>query len=108
MSLVTIGNGPQTGGFFMTPHARIDDGMLTFVYGYVPSRREIFALLPKALKPGAGNYVEDPVVTEVDTTRLRIQCQPTTPLHADGEIQTTVAHTIEYQILPKALRILGK
>ena len=107
VSLVTVGNGPQTGGFFMTPHARIDDGKLTFAYGYVPRRREIFVLLPKALKPGDGNYTEDPAVKEVDTTWLRIKCQPSTPLHADGEIQTTATHEIEYRIVPKALRILG-
>jgi diacylglycerol kinase (ATP) len=108
VSLITVGNGPQTGGFFMTPHARIDDGKLTFVYGFVPSRREIFALLPKALKPGVGNFTEDPAISEVDTTKLTIQCQPSTPLHADGEIQTKITQSIEYSILPHALRILGR
>ncbi|RIK27327.1 MAG: hypothetical protein DCC54_03430, partial [Anaerolineae bacterium] len=31
LTLVSIGNGPRTGGlFFMTPHAKLDDGKLTF------------------------------------------------------------------------------
>ena len=42
VSLVSVGNCPLTGGVFrMAPAADPTDGLLTFVYGYAPSRRRI-------------------------------------------------------------------
>ena len=38
ISLVSIGNGRRTGGFFMTPHADPFDGKLTLAFGYRATR----------------------------------------------------------------------
>jgi diacylglycerol kinase family enzyme len=38
LSLVSIGNGRRTGGFFMTPHADLFDGKLTLAFGYRATR----------------------------------------------------------------------
>src|SRR5690606_23781743 len=52
ISLVTVGNNPRTGGiFYVTPHANPTDGLLTFVYGYLPTRRKILRVLPRLMKP---------------------------------------------------------
>jgi diacylglycerol kinase family enzyme len=106
ISLVTIGNGRVTGGFYMTPHADPFDGKLTFVYAYVAGRLEMLGLLPKAMKPGAGNYVEHPAVHELESPWIRITTQQPTPVHADGEIQSHAVTRIEYQILPGVLPVL--
>jgi diacylglycerol kinase (ATP) len=107
ISLVTVGNGPVTGGlFYMAPHASLTDGKLTFVYGYVPNRLQMLALLPSAQKPGKGSYVEHPLMHEIHSPWLRVRSVEATPLHADGEIQTTAAHEIEFRALPGRLSVL--
>ena len=92
----------------MTPHANPFDGKLTFVYGYVPKRRSMFALLPRALKPGEGSYVEAEEIHELDSTWMRVTVTEPTPLHADGEIQTETAIEIEWRIIPGALTIFAQ
>ncbi len=107
VTLVTVGNNPLTGGlFYMTPHADPFDGFLTFVYAYMPTRRQILRLLPRTMKPDTGNYVEHPSVHEVHSTWLKIKSKQPTPLHADGEIQAEAEHMIEYHILPGKLSLL--
>ena len=106
-NLVTVGNNPLTGGlFYMTPHADPFDGLLTFVYGSIRTRLQILRILPKTMKSGSGNYVEDPNIHEIHTPWLRIHCKTPTPLHADGEIQSESVSVIEYQIKPGYLPVL--
>lgn len=107
VSLVTVGNCAVTGGlFYMTPHANPFDGMLTFVYGYIPTRRQILQILPKTMKPDQGSYVEHPSIHEIHSRWLKIHAHQPTPLHADGEIQSKAIKQIEYQINPHCLPIL--
>lgn len=106
VNLVTVGNNPLTGGFYLTPHASPFDGLLTFVYGSIPSRLEVLRVLPRAMKPGEGSYVEHPAVHEVHTPWLRIHAKSPTPLHADGEIQSEAIQDLEYRILPACLTVL--
>ena len=107
ISLVTVGNGRITGGFYMTPHANPYDGKLTFVYGFVPRRREMFGLLPKALKPDKGSYVEADAIHEINSSWLRVSLEKPTPLHADGEIQTENAIEVEWRIHSGALKVFS-
>jgi diacylglycerol kinase (ATP) len=108
-TLVTAGNNPLTGGlFYMAPHADPFDGLLSFVYGSMPTRGKILQLLPRTMKPGPGNYVEHPDIHEVNTTWLSITTEQTTPVHADGEIMFERTKRIEYQILANYLPILMK
>jgi diacylglycerol kinase (ATP) len=106
-TLVTVGNNPLTGGvFYMAPHANPYDGILDCVYGYIPSRINIFRVLPRTMKAGAGNYVEHPAIREIKVSWLKIHTDPPTPLHADGEIQFDETQDIEYHILPGYLPVL--
>src|SRR5512140_1636396 len=57
LSLFSIGNGPRTGGFFMTPHADPCDGLLTLAFGYRRTRLGMFSALPRAFKQGEGSYI---------------------------------------------------
>lgn len=106
-TLVTIGNCPRTGGlFYVTPHADPFDGLLTFVYGFIPTRGEIMRVLPMLMKPGKGNYVEHPAIHEIHSPWLKVHVETPTPMHADGEIQSEGIQDLEYSILPGALPIL--
>jgi diacylglycerol kinase (ATP) len=106
-TLVTVGNSPLTGGiFYMTPHADPFDGLLTFVYGFIPTRRGIFSLLPRTMKPGAGSYVEHPEIHEVFSPWLRVRSKQSTPAHADGEVFSRAIQDLEYQVIPSCLPIL--
>jgi diacylglycerol kinase (ATP) len=107
VTLVTVGNSPRTGGlFYVTPHANPFDGRLTFVYGFVKSRREMLRVLPMIMKSGPGNYTEHPAIHEIHSTWLRISSQSPTPLHADGEIQSSGIQYLDFKIYPKRLPIL--
>lgn len=107
VTLVTVGNNPRTGGlFYVTPHANPYDGLLTFVYGFMPTRGQILRLLPRTMKPGPGNYVEHPSIHEVNSPWLRVHAEQPTPMHADGEIQSLAIQDLEYQALPAMLPVL--
>jgi diacylglycerol kinase (ATP) len=105
--LVTVGNGPRTGGvFFMTPHADLFDGRLSFVYAYRPTRRAMFAVLPKTMKRAEGSYVETADVHEEHTSWIKIHVDQPTPAHVDGEIFSESVQDLEYRICPAKLKIL--
>ena len=105
MSLVSVGNGALTGGLFrMAPGALLDDGALTFVHGYAPTRRRMLGLLPRAI---SGDYIQDPAVHQFHTTRLRIETNPESPLQTDGDIRTDSASVFEYEVLPSVLEIFA-
>ena len=107
ITLVTVGNAPRTGGlFFMTPHADPFDGKLTFVHGYMATRRQILRLLPRTMKPGKGSYVEHPAIHEVSAAWLRVRAESPTPAHADGEIFSHAIQELEYRIHPECLPVL--
>ncbi|MBE0408720.1 MAG: diacylglycerol kinase family lipid kinase [Anaerolineales bacterium] len=107
ITLVTVGNSPRTGGvFYVTPHANPCDGLLTFVFGFMPTRRQTLQLLPRTMKPGRGNYVEHPDIHEINTPWLKINSETPTPMHADGEIQSEAILDLDYTILPERLSVL--
>ena len=106
LSLVSVGNAPRTGGFYMTPHADMFDGKLTFVFAYRGTRMGMFQLLPKAMKPGEGNYVEMEGIVEEHTTKLTIHLDQPSPAHTDGELLPESLQDFEYRIFPERLKIL--
>jgi diacylglycerol kinase (ATP) len=105
VSLVSIGNGARTGGFFMAPSADPFDGKLHFTFGFVPRRLQKFGVLPKAFRAGEGNLTEDPRVHEKSTTWLKISTTPS-PAHSDGELFDLAITKLEYRIFPAMLPIL--
>jgi diacylglycerol kinase (ATP) len=104
-TLVSIGNGARTGGFFMAPHANLFDGVMTFSFGYFPGRIEKLRVLPMALQEEEGNLSEHPKTHEIDTSWIKIKSTPS-PTHTDGEIFDYAATEFEYSILPAKLPVL--
>jgi diacylglycerol kinase (ATP) len=106
ITLVSVSNGPVTGGLFYTvPSADLFDGKLSFVYGHIKSRFEIFKVLPKMMKSGDGNYTDHPSIHEAHCTKLKVQIEPTTPAHTDGELFDRAISEVEYKIYPSELPI---
>jgi diacylglycerol kinase (ATP) len=106
LSLVSIGNAPRTGGFYMTPHADPFDGKLTFAYGYRATRLGLLQALPRAMKPGEGSYLEMEGMYEVHTSKLSIHLDRPSPAHTDGELFPDYLKDFEYNIYPARLRVL--
>ena len=103
-ALVSVGNTRRTGGaFWMTPRAEPDDGWLDFVFTERLGRLELLRLLPTTFD---GSHVERPEVSYARTTRLTIECDPPTPVQADGELFDLSATHIEYTVLPGRLRLI--
>ena len=104
-SLVSVGNCPLTGGVFrMAPAADPTDGLLTFIYGYVPTRRRMLALLPKTM---SGEHVNDPAIHQHHARRLVIHAKPPSPLQVDGEVRAEALSEFTYVCLPGRLDILS-
>lgn len=107
LMLLTVGNAPSTGGFYVAPHADLRDGLLTVVYAPPKSRRELFRILPKALNPpGRGNYVEEPGIFEIDTPWLEVELTPASPAHADGELFPTGISRLSFSLRKQCVEIL--
>jgi diacylglycerol kinase (ATP) len=103
-ALVSVGNTRRTGGaFWMTPRAEPDDGYLDFVFTEKLGRLKLLRLLPTTFD---GSHVERPQVSYARTTRLTIECDPPTPIQADGELFDLSATRIEYTVLPGRLRLI--
>jgi diacylglycerol kinase (ATP) len=105
-SLISVGNGRRTGGFFMTPHADPFDGKLSLAYGYRGTRLGLFQALPRAFNEDKGNYVEMDGMNEVQATRISIHLDKPSPAHTDGELLPTWLQDFEYEIFPQRLNVL--
>lgn len=103
--LLSICNGPRTGGFMMSPGAKFDDGLLNYVLAPKVPKTTFLAMLLRLLR---GTHLEHPKVISGATRRLEIHSQPGTPIHADGEILSEAAQHILYEVLPDKLTLLGK
>ncbi len=106
LTLVTVGNGRRSGGFFMTPHADPFDGKLTLAYGYRSTRLGMFQALPRALKEGEGSYVEMEGMHELHVTRVSIHLDKPSPAHTDGELLPQWVQHFEYEIQPKRINMI--
>jgi YegS/Rv2252/BmrU family lipid kinase len=105
-SLISIGNGRRTGGFFMTPHADPFDGKLTLAFGYRGTRLGLFQALPRAFNEDKGSYVEMDGMREVHTKHISIHLDKPSPAHTDGELLPEWIQDFEYEILPGCLNII--
>ena len=106
LSLISIGNGRRTGGFFMTPHADMFDGKLTLAFGYRATRRGLFQALPRAFNDNEKSYVYMDGMREVQTTKVSIHLETPSPAHTDGELFPEFIKDFEYSIQPGRLNVL--
>lgn len=101
--LLSVCNGPRTGGFYMAPNAAVDDGLFDFVFAPKVPQLTVLAILVRLFRK---THIYHPQVVYGRTTHITITSQPGTPIHADGEIIAEAATRIEYEILPGKLTLL--
>jgi diacylglycerol kinase (ATP) len=105
LTLISVGNSPRTGGvFYMTPQAVLDDGLLDFIFAPSLGRLRLFQLLPKAQ---TGEHIHEPEIQMYHSRRICIQIEPQTPIQADGELISTTATDILYEVVPGALKVFS-
>lgn len=101
--LLSVCNGPRTGGFYMAPDATVDDGLFDFVFAPQVPKLTVLNILVKLF---GKTHIHHPQVVYGRTRHISITSQPGTPIHADGEIIAEAATHIEYMILPGKLTLL--
>lgn len=103
--LVSVCNGPRTGGqFMMAPSATVDDGLFDVVLLPGVSKPTVVRLLLKLLR--GGRHLQDERVMHFQTRTLSVTSSPGTPIHADGELLARSEATVDYTVLPGKLTLL--
>ena len=100
MNTVAIGRR-FAGGFFITPKAIADDGLLdvcNVTRINLLQRFRILLMVPK------GNHITSPKVTYQQTERLTIEFDAEVPFHVDGELN--FARDFDIRVVPGALNII--
>jgi YegS/Rv2252/BmrU family lipid kinase len=102
--MISIGNSRRTGGgFYLTPDAKLDDGLLDVGVAAAVSRWRILRLLPKALK---GTHTSDPAITMLRCRYMRLACTEELPVQVDGEVVTRNADLVEISVQPGRLEVI--
>lgn len=102
--MVAVGNGAREGGgFFCTPDAQLDDGLLDLCIAQSVSKLTQLSLVPRFMD---GSHTNHKAVTMVRTKRLVITSPDNLVAHVDGEMLCTEAHRLTFEILPRRLRVV--
>jgi len=102
--LVSVGNSRRTGGgFYLTPDAKLDDGLLDIGIANAIPPLQVLWLLPKAL---FGKHTTDKAITMSRCHQLQIDCPTGMPVHLDGEVITPKANRVEVNIQPGRLEVI--
>lgn len=105
LTLMAVCNGVRSGGgFYLTPNAKMDDGLFDVCYGPAVSRLTLLNLLPRALK---GNHLDHAAVSLVQAAKVELTVESGIPAHVDGEVFCTAGRQLSFELLPGALRVWG-
>ncbi len=103
--MLTVGNGTTVGGGFrLTPHALVDDGLLDVTIVRPISLPVLFWHLPKIFL-GTIDRVKYAALSR--TGRLQVESDVPVPVHVDGEIYSGEGSRYEIEIVPRALTVIG-
>jgi diacylglycerol kinase family enzyme len=103
ITLLTVANGVRAGGgFYLTPEARLDDGLFDICYASQLTRLRLLHLLPKTLK---GTHIHHQAVTMARSSKVELFAETGIPGHIDGEILCVDGRHFVFEILPSALRV---
>lgn len=103
--LISVGNGTTVGGGFrLTPHARIDDGLLDVTIVRPLPLTLLFWHLPKVFLGTIGRVRH---ASTMRTAKLKVESDSVIPVHLDGEVYAGDENIFTIEIIPKALTIIG-
>ncbi len=101
--MICAGNGGREGGgFFVTPEAKLDDGVLDLCIVRQVSQLEMLRVIPLFIK---GTHTKHWAVTMAKAKRLTLSSDDAMVLHIDGEVLSTAAHRITCELLPQRLSL---
>ncbi|MBD3290153.1 YegS/Rv2252/BmrU family lipid kinase [candidate division KSB1 bacterium] len=101
---ISIANGAREGGgFFMTPGAKIDDGLFDICIVEEVGKLEMLKLVPHFMK---GTHVEQDCTRVLQAKKVVIESEDNLIAHFDGELLCTEGHRIECEIIPQSLRVI--
>jgi diacylglycerol kinase (ATP) len=104
MLMVAVGNGAREGGgFFCTPDARLDDGLLDLCMAQAVGKLTQLSLVPRFMD---GSHTDHKAVTMARAKHVVITSPDNLIAHVDGEILCDNAHRLEFEILPQRLRVV--
>ncbi|MEW6511926.1 MAG: diacylglycerol kinase family protein [Bacteroidota bacterium] len=103
--LIAVGNGKCAGGgFYLTPDAEVDDGLLDICVVGEKTIPEILTLMPKVMR---GKHHNVPGVKFFRERHLSVSSDASFFVHADGEIVGENVSTVTLGIRPRCLKILA-
>ncbi len=102
--MVSVMNGQRMGGgFYMTPEARMDDGLLDLCIASKVDRAKMVSWLPRFMR---GTHVTDPAITMTQGRKVMIVSDSPWAAQADGEIYGVGARRFEIELFPQCLRLI--
>ncbi len=105
--MLVFGNGKREGGgFLVTPHAEIDDGLLHYAALKRVSRLQFLSLLPAVMK---GQHTSSPHVRTGKGKNFTLEADRPLYIHADGEIFAgfgTNVRRLRIGVAPQALEVV--
>lgn len=106
--MFSINNGRRIGGgFFLTPQATLDDGLLDLCYADPVSQATMLRTIPEVMR---GTHGRLPYFTLERARHVTIQADRALPVYADGEIFAHYAddlRRLEVRVLPGALTVIS-
>ena len=101
--MISVANGPREGGgFYVAPQAQPDDGLFDLCIVREVSRLAMLGLVPHFM---TGTHVGREPITMARARRVTISSPDDLVAHMDGEVLCTDSHRIEFEILPRRLRV---
>lgn len=102
--LAAFANGRSVGGGFrLTPHASLTDGLLDLCFVASVRALRLPVLIPRVLR---GTHLGAPEALSERLAGLRLATDgPPIPIHLDGEVFARGAVELEARVLPGALRV---
>jgi diacylglycerol kinase (ATP) len=93
----------QAGGFWLTPDALIDDGLLDLCLVDKMRLDEIIRHIPKVME---GTHTELKQVTISRARNIRVTSAAPIPVATDGEVISTDARSVVVETFPGAIEVL--
>ncbi len=104
--LVTVGNGTTCGGgFVLTPHAVLNDGLLDVT---IVDPMGVFTVLRHLPAVFSGTIDSSPYASLRRATRVLVESSRPVPVHVDGEVYTDHATRFDIALMPRALTVIGR
>jgi len=102
-AVLLVGNAPRFGGLTMLPGARPDDGVFDCLLIEMAGKWEALHLIPLLYRKALERHRK---VTRFQSTSLSVTLRRPTQLCNDGDMCPGSFESIEYQVLPRRLRVL--